>query len=80
MGVPKATLTQAGIPRSQWNAVNRTGDAAFEARLTGQLQKSNYRTPTIYISPQTNPQQHIRGVMKDSVERGAFLTCFPVGL
>ncbi|WP_428633992.1 hemagglutinin repeat-containing protein [Sedimenticola sp.] len=34
-------LTQAGIPRSQWNAVNRTGDAAFEARLTGQLQRNN---------------------------------------
>jgi hypothetical protein len=33
-------LTQAGIPRSQWNAVNRTGDAAFEARLTGQLQRN----------------------------------------
>lgn len=30
-------LTQAGIPRSQWNAINRTGNAAFEARLTGQL-------------------------------------------
>jgi hypothetical protein len=36
----------------------------------------NYRTPTIYISPQTNPQQHIRGVMNDSVERGAFEPVF----
>jgi hypothetical protein len=35
---------------------------------------TNYRTPTIYISQQTNPQQHIRGVMKDSVERGSHYT------
>ena len=33
-------LEQAGIPRSQWNAVNMTGDAAAEARLTGQLQRN----------------------------------------
>lgn len=33
-------LTQAGIPRSQWNAINRTGNAAFEARLTGQLARN----------------------------------------
>jgi hypothetical protein len=34
-------LERAGIPRSQWNAVNVTGDAAAEARLTGQLQRNN---------------------------------------
>jgi len=34
-------LIKAGIPRSQWNAINRTGDAAFEARLTGQLNRNN---------------------------------------
>ncbi len=34
-------LQRAGIPRSQWNAVNVTGDAAAEARLTGQLQRNN---------------------------------------
>ena len=34
-------LIKAGIPRSQWNAINRTGDAAFEARLTGQLNRTN---------------------------------------
>jgi hypothetical protein len=30
-------LEQAGIPRGSWNAINMTGDAAAEARLTGQL-------------------------------------------
>ena len=34
-------LEQAGIARSQWNAVNMTGDAAAEARLAGQLQRNN---------------------------------------
>jgi hypothetical protein len=33
-------LQQAGIPRAQWNAVNMTGNAAAEARLTGQLQRN----------------------------------------
>lgn len=33
-------LEAAGIPRAQWNAVNMTGDAAAEARLTGQLQRN----------------------------------------
>jgi filamentous hemagglutinin len=33
-------LEQAGIPRSQWNAIDMTGDAAAEARLTGQLQRN----------------------------------------
>jgi hypothetical protein len=43
-------LTQAGIPRSQWNAANMTGNAAAEARLTGQLQRNNLTsqgTPTV---------------------------------
>ena len=43
-------LEQAGIPRSQWNAVNVTGDAAAEARLAGQLQRNNLTsagTPTV---------------------------------
>lgn len=43
-------LEQAGIPRSQWNAVNVTGDAAAEARLAGQLQRNNLPsqgTPTV---------------------------------
>lgn len=33
-------LTQAGIPRSQWNAINRTGDSLFEEMLTGQLSRN----------------------------------------
>ena len=32
-----ATLTEAGIPRTQWKVVNRTGEKAFEDMLTGQL-------------------------------------------
>jgi len=34
-------LEQAGIPRTNWNAVNMTGDAAAEARLTAQLQRND---------------------------------------
>ena len=30
-------LTQAGIPRSQWNAINRTENDIFESMLDGQL-------------------------------------------
>lgn len=33
-------LTQAGIPRSQWNAIDRTGEALFEELLTGQLSRN----------------------------------------
>jgi hypothetical protein len=43
-------LEQAGIPRSQWNAVNVTGDAAAEGRLTGQLGRNGLTsqgTPTV---------------------------------
>jgi RHS repeat-associated protein len=43
-------LEAAGIPRAQWNAVNMTGDAAAEARLTGQLQRNglgSQGTPTV---------------------------------
>lgn len=34
-------LQRAGISRSQWNAVNRTGQEAYEARLTAQLRRNN---------------------------------------
>lgn len=43
-------LEQAGVPRSQWNAVNVSGDAAAEARLAGQFQRNNLTsqgTPTV---------------------------------
>ena len=33
-------LERAGVPRSRWNAVNVTGDAAAEARLTAQLKRN----------------------------------------
>lgn len=33
-------LTRAGVPRSQWSAVNRTGQRAYEGRLSGQLRRN----------------------------------------
>ncbi|MDD4688790.1 MAG: S8 family serine peptidase [Eubacteriales bacterium] len=42
-------LTQAGIPRSQWNAVNRTGDDLFEELLTGQLSRNKLTSQGISI-------------------------------
>ena len=33
-------LTRAGIPRSQWNAVDRTGNTLFEELLSGQLSRN----------------------------------------
>jgi hypothetical protein len=30
-------LTRAGIPRSDWNVINRTGDPFFENLVSGQL-------------------------------------------
>ena len=33
-------LIQAGIPRSQWNAVNQTGNAFSESLLSGQLNRN----------------------------------------
>lgn len=43
-------LEQAGIPRSEWNAVNVTGNVDAERRLTNQLKSSNLTsegTPTV---------------------------------
>ena len=34
------TLIQTGIQRSQWNAIDRTGDALFEELFTGQLSRN----------------------------------------
>ncbi|SBV99294.1 hypothetical protein KL86CLO1_11171 [uncultured Eubacteriales bacterium] len=42
-------LTQAGVPRSQWNAVNRTGVDMYEKMLDGQLKNNGLTsagTPT----------------------------------
>lgn len=33
-------LIRAGIPRSSWNVIDRTGQAAYEARLSGQLRRN----------------------------------------
>ena len=33
-------LEQAGVPRGQWNGVNRTGDSFFEELLSGQLSRN----------------------------------------
>jgi hypothetical protein len=40
-------LTQAGIPRSQWTVVNRTGQPFFEELLTGQLGRNNLNSTGI---------------------------------
>ena len=33
-------LTQAGVARNQWNAIDRTGNSMFEELLTGQLSRN----------------------------------------
>ena len=43
-------LMRAGIPRSEWNVVNATGDAAAQARLSGQLARNGLDN-TGYASP-----------------------------
>jgi hypothetical protein len=46
-------LTQAGIPRSQWNAINQTGNALFEEMLTNQLSRNGLTstgTPIVRMS------------------------------
>jgi len=43
-------LEKAGIPRSQWNAADRTGDSEWEGRLDDQLRKnalSSQGTPIV---------------------------------
>lgn len=47
-------LQQANIPRSQWRAVNMTGDSAAEARLTGQLRRNRLTTEG---TPTTRPSR-----------------------
>lgn len=37
-------LELAGIPRAQWNAVDRTGQELFENMLTGQLNRNGLTT------------------------------------
>jgi len=43
-------LTELGVPRSQWNAVNRTGQEMYETNLTNQLANNKLTTagsPTV---------------------------------
>lgn len=42
-------LEKAGIPRFSWNAINRTGDAAAEARLSGQLGRNGLSSAGIDV-------------------------------
>jgi hypothetical protein len=42
-------LQQAGIPRMEWNSINMTGNAAAEARLTGQLQRNGLTSQGIAV-------------------------------
>lgn len=49
-------LTQAGIPRSQWNAVNRTGQDLYEGLLTGQLTRNKLTSEGISTVRPSNPK------------------------
>ena len=45
-------LTQAGIPRSSWSVIDRTGDPFYEQLLTGQLTRNNLGPGGIpYVEP-----------------------------
>ena len=48
-------LEQAGIPRSAWNAVDMSGDAAAQARLAAQLQRNGLGSQGI---PTVTPSGH----------------------
>ena len=48
-------LQRAGIPRSQWNAVNRTGDDFFEGLLSGQLGRNRLGSGGIADPRSTGP-------------------------
>ena len=47
---------QAGIPRSQWNVINRAGEALFEELLTGQLTRNNLTSEGITTVRQSGGQ------------------------
>lgn len=42
-------LTQAGIPRNLWNAIDRTGDSLFEELLDGQLSRNHLTNEGISV-------------------------------
>lgn len=49
-------LTQAGIPRTQWNAKNRTGADMFEDMLTDQLKRNKLPSSGTSTVRRSNPQ------------------------
>ena len=49
-------LTQAGIPRSQWKVVDRTGQKKFEAMLDGQLKRNKLSESGISTVRQSGTQ------------------------
>ena len=46
-------LTRAGLPRSKWAAINRTGDSFFEELLDGQLSRNKLSSKGISIIKQS---------------------------
>lgn len=52
-------LTRAGIPRSQWNVVDRTGQQFYEGLLNGQLQRNNLTDTGTRIIRQSGTQNVI---------------------
>lgn len=48
-------LQRAGIPRSQWRAVNMTGNAAAEARLSAQLGRNGLTSSGTSVVRSTAP-------------------------
>lgn len=47
---------QAGIPRNQWNAVNRTGQELYEELLSGQLTRNKLTNEGIQTVRPSNPK------------------------
>lgn len=46
-------LDRAGVSRSQFNVIDQTGNAAAEARLSGQLERNGFTPPNGCTSPQS---------------------------
>lgn len=42
-------LIEAGIPKSSWHVINRTGDAFFEGELTKQFLRNGFTSGTNVI-------------------------------
>lgn len=46
-------IDRAAVPRSQFNVVDQTGNAAAEARLSGQLERNGFTPPNGCAAPQS---------------------------